>query len=203
MLKLWNWLNGNKTTIAVVLSVVLSVLGRRGVEVPPWVFDITDGILGLGLAHKAVKVAGPKIASVAAAAFALCVLTGCAGLTPSGLSPSTAGAPATATQGAQTIGGSQGQAPSTATGGTAAISWHFASSVKPETVNAILDLAREGKWTAEQVESAMRAAAGAPHTVNITTTGNTASGGNASSIPAAGGTAEPNAATGSGNATRP
>ena len=80
-MKLWNWINGHKTQIAVVLSVVLSVLGRRGIEVPPWVFDVTDGILGLGLAHKAVKVL-PKKAAAAAAVLALAalVLPACQGL---------------------------------------------------------------------------------------------------------------------------
>lgn len=130
------------------------------------------------------------------------VLGGCAGM-PGLTGGGTSGAPATASQGAQTIGGSQGQAPATSTGGTASIAWNFASSVKPETVSAILDLARDQKWSAEQVESAMRAAAGAPQTVNITTSGNSASGGNASSIPAAGGTGDLGAATGSGGVTRP
>jgi hypothetical protein len=191
-------------TILGILTTIAGSFGVPAVDPSATTLQLVLQIVGLLLALWGRWRKGDlRIGAAAPLLLAALVLTGCAGLTPSGLSPSTAGAPATATQGAQTIGGSQGQAPSTATGGTAAISWHFASSVKPETVNAILDLAREGKWTAEQVESAMRAAAGAPHTVNITTTGNTASGGNASSIPAAGGTAEPNAATGSGNATRP
>ena len=88
-MKIWNWLNGNKTWIAVILSVVVSVLGRRGVEIPAWVFDATDGILGLGLAHKAVKAVGPKAATVVVSLLAALALTGCA------TSPQTADQPAT------------------------------------------------------------------------------------------------------------
>lgn len=75
MKKVWDWFNGNKTYIAVILSVVISVLGRRGVEIPLWVYDVTDGILGLGLAHKAVKAVGPAIAGKAAALLAFLGLT--------------------------------------------------------------------------------------------------------------------------------
>jgi hypothetical protein len=67
MRKIWVWVNGNKTMIGVVLSVVVSVLSRRGVEVPTWIFDITDGVLGLGLAHKAVKAVGAKTVGTVAA----------------------------------------------------------------------------------------------------------------------------------------
>jgi hypothetical protein len=123
-------------------------------------------------------------------ALAAAALGACAGLTPSGGSSATAGAPATAGQLAQTVSGQQGQAPSTATGGTAAVNWHFASSVPSEVIGPILKMADEQKWTAEQVAAAIKSANGAPQTVTITTTGNSASGGNASSIPAGtGGTA--------------
>lgn len=130
-----------------------------------------------------------------------CALSACAGLTPSGVSPSTAGAPATAGQLAQTVSGQQGQAPSTATGGTSTIVWNFASSVPSETSGKILAIAAEQKWSAEQLTEAMRAAAGAPQTVNITTQTNSANGGNASSIPA--GTGGGMGVGGSGTITKP
>ena len=127
---------------------------------------------------------------VSAALGAVAALGGCAGLTPSAASPATAGAPATAGQLAQTVSGQQGQAPSTATGGTAAVNWYFASSVPSEVIGPILRIAEQEKWTAEQVAAAIKSANGAPQTVTITTAGNSASGGNASSIPAGtGGTA--------------
>ncbi len=112
------------------------------------------------------------------------VLPGCAGLTPSGASPGTAGAPATAGQLAQTVTGQQGQAPATATGGTAAVNWYFASQVPSEVSAAILALAAEGKWTPEQLSAVLSATSGAPQNVTITTSGNSVAGGNASSIPA-------------------
>jgi hypothetical protein len=74
--------------------------------------------------------------------------------------------------------------PSTATGGTAAVNWYFASSVPSEVIGPILKMADEQKWTAEQVAAAIKSASGAPTTVTITTTGTSASGGDASSIPA-------------------
>lgn len=126
-----------------------------------------------------------RLALVAVLALAAAALTpGCAGLTPAGVSPSTGGAPATAGQLAQTVSGQQGQAPSTATGGTSTIVWNFASSVPSETAGAILKIAADQKWTAEEVSNAIRAAAGAPQTVSITTQTNSSNGGNASSIPA-------------------
>ena len=126
-----------------------------------------------------------RIALVAVLAITAALTTpGCAGLTPAGVSPSTAGAPAVASQGAQTVTGQQGQAPSTATGGTSTIVWNFASSVPSETAGAILKIAADQKWTAEEVSAAIRAAAGAPQTVSITTQTNSSNGGNASSIPA-------------------
>ena len=71
ILGFWKWLDGKKAAIGVVATVILSILHRRGVEVPPWVFDVTDGILGLGLAHRAVKVAGAKVVAAACAVFCL------------------------------------------------------------------------------------------------------------------------------------
>lgn len=138
---------------------------------------------------------------VSAALGAAAVLGGCAGLTPSGASPSTAGAPSSAGQLAQTVTGQQGQAPSTATGRTAAVNWYFASSVPSEVIAPIMAMAQEQKWTAEQVAAAIKSANGAPETVTITTTGNTASGGNASSIPA--GTGGSAGVGGAGTVQRP
>ena len=114
----------------------------------------------------------------------IALMPACAGLQPGGVSPSTAGAPASAGQVAQTLTGQQGQAPSTATGGTSTIVWNFASSVPSETAGSILKIAAEQKWTAEEVSNAIRAAAGAPQTVSISTQTNSSNGGNASSIPA-------------------
>ncbi len=107
----------------------------------------------------------------------------------------------TAGQLAQTVSGQQGQAPSTATGGTAAVNWYFASSVPSEVIGPILKMADEQKWTAEQVAAAIKSANGAPTTVTITTTGNSASGGNASSIPA--GTGGAAGVGGAGTVQRP
>lgn len=136
-----------------------------------------------------------------AALGAAVALGGCAGLQPAAASPATAGAPATAGQLAQTVTGQQGQAPSTATGGTAAVNWYFASSVPSEVIGPILKMADEQKWTAEQVASAIKSANGAPTNVTITTTGNSASGGNASSIPA--GTGGSAGVGGAGTVQRP
>lgn len=133
--------------------------------------------------------------------LALMALAACA-TPPTGTgSPGTTGAPATAGQIAQTVSGQQGQAPSTATGGTAAVNWYFASSVPSEIVGPVLAIAAEQKWTAEQIASVLQSANGAPQTVNITTSGNTASGGNASSIPA--GTGGSAGASGTGNTVSP
>ena len=87
MLKLWTWLSGKKVPIAVVASVVVSVLGRRGIEVPSWIFDFTDGLLGLGLAHRTVKAVGAKGAAI------LATLTGavaCSTAAPSAPQPAIA-----------------------------------------------------------------------------------------------------------------
>ena len=96
----------------------------------------------------------------------------CQGL-PGARSPGTAGAPAVATgiQGAQTIGGDQGQAqtPQTVTTGTASIYWEFASKVDAAIQAALLALAAEKDWTAQQTIDALKATNGAPETVNITT----------------------------------
>lgn len=138
---------------------------------------------------------------VSAALVAVGALGGCAGLQPASASPATAGAPATAGQIAQTVSGQQGQAPSTATGGTAAVNWHFASSVPSEVIGPILRIAEQERWTAEQVAAAIKSANGAPQTVTITTTGNSASGGNASSIPA--GTGGSAGVSGAGTVQKP
>lgn len=103
----------------------------------------------------------------------------------SGASPATGGSPASAGQLAQTVAGQQGQAPSTANGGTAtANTWNMASQMPADFLTGILKLAGEQKWTAEQVTSALKAANGAPAQVTVTTGAISAAGGNASSIPA-------------------
>lgn len=88
MAKFWKWLNGNKTMIGVVATVVLSILHRRGIDVPDWTFDITDGILGLGLAHKVLKVATPAKAAVAS--LMALVLAGCTTAAPEAPQPASA-----------------------------------------------------------------------------------------------------------------
>ena len=182
-MKFWTWLDGKKVYIGVIASIVASVLARRGVEVPSWVFDITDGILGLGLAHKFVKTVKPSVVA-AAGAVALCLLTGCGSL-PNSSGFGTAGAPATAGQLANTIGGSQGQAPATATSGTATVYNNFASAVPAAVVDRILAIAESEHWTADQIVTALKAASGAP--TNVTLSGaQSVNSGNASSIPAAG-----------------
>lgn len=57
MQKIWDFTNGHKTEIAVILTVVLSILARRGVAIDPLVFDVTDSLLGVGLVHRTVKIA--------------------------------------------------------------------------------------------------------------------------------------------------
>jgi hypothetical protein len=81
-MKIWNWLNGNKVWIAVVVSAVLSALGRRGIAIDPIVYDIADGLLGLGIGHKVVKKVMPQKAAttVALLALAVLVLPACQGL---------------------------------------------------------------------------------------------------------------------------
>lgn len=138
---------------------------------------------------------------IALAALALLALTGCAGLTPSALSPSTAGAPATAGQLAQTVSGQQGQAPSTATGGTSTIVWNFASQGAAEIQSRILAMAEAAKWTPEQLTAALASTNGAPQSVTISTETNSSNGGNASSIPA--GTGGGTGVGGSGTITKP
>lgn len=121
---------------------------------------------------------------------AMVVLAACAGLpglgSGSGPSTGTAGGPAVASQGAQNIGGSQGQAPATATGGTSAINFNFASQIPGSLADSIIKQAADQKWTPEQLSAVLRATNGAPESVTITTQGNSSNGGNASSIPAAG-----------------
>ena len=55
MRKFWTWLDGRKTGIAVVVTIALGALEHYGAALPPWVQDATYALLGLGVAHKAVK----------------------------------------------------------------------------------------------------------------------------------------------------
>lgn len=120
--------------------------------------------------------------------LALLALTACGTLPGTSGTGGTAGAPATAGQAAQTIGGSQGQAPGTATSGTATIYNTFASSVNPDVLDKLLALAAEQKWTADQTVAALKAASGAP--TNVTLSGNqTNQSGNSSAIPSTAGAA--------------
>lgn len=90
--------------------------------------------------------------------------------TPGGfMSPGTTGAPATGTTLAQTAR-DQSTVPGTSTGGTATINYYMASAVPPSVSSKLLELAAAEKWTPEQIESALRAAAGAPESVSITGT---------------------------------
>lgn len=178
-------LSGKKTylvALATILSAVASALAET-ITWPEALALIVPAVLGITIRNGVATETAKKAAGV----LLLCVTlaaTSCAGLTPAAGSPATAGAPATAGQLAQTVTGQQGQAPSTATGGTAAVNWYFASNVPSEIVGPILKMADEQRWTAEQVAAAIKSANGAPTNVTITTTGNSASGGNASSIPA-------------------
>lgn len=105
---------------------------------------------------------------VAILTFLALFLTAC-GL-PSGFqSPGTAGAPSTGATVAQNAR-DQSTVPGTSTGGTATINYYMASAVPPAVSTAILELAAAEKWTPEQLESALRAAAGAPETVSVTGT---------------------------------
>lgn len=163
-------LNGWKSYIGFALYAVAAIAAPHFPEHADLLDGLKNaalGLAGIGVAHKLAKAGAAK----AAAAALLCValLPGCAGLTPSGMqSPGTAGAPATGTNLAQTVGNDQASVPGTATGGTATINYYMASAVPPATTEAVLKLASEHKWTAEQVEAALRAAAGAPQTVTIT-----------------------------------
>jgi hypothetical protein len=111
------------------------------------------------------------------------LLIGCQ--TPSsspGMNPATTGGPAIAAQGAQTIGGDQGQTPQTGTSGTASQSWYFASQGASDVMARILELADKHGWTAEQVASALASANGAPESVEITTGDQNISTGTASPV---------------------
>lgn len=55
---IWNWLNGNKTTIGLVLGYLIgqtwfdSLVGPPAVDAISW---IANTFLGVGLVHKAIK----------------------------------------------------------------------------------------------------------------------------------------------------
>lgn len=86
---IWTKLNGHKIQIGMILTLVVSALSRRGVEIPPWVFDVADIVLGGGLVHRGVKTVGPKIAKVSAGLLAF-VLASCTTAAPSAPQPAVA-----------------------------------------------------------------------------------------------------------------
>lgn len=177
-------LRGRRTYILMILAIVTAWVSFA-------VGDITMGeavtatIGALGGATIRSGISG-EIKRIAPALFlvAFAILPGCAGLTPSGISPSTAGAPATASQGAQSVSGQQGQAPSTATGGTASIIWNFASQTTAAVQAELIAFAREAKASPEDLAKLLAATNGAPENVTITNGDVRSDGGSASSIPA-------------------
>lgn len=136
-------------------------------------------------------------------ALSLVALAACGSLPGSSGTGGTAGAPATAGQAAQTIGGSQGQAPGTATSGTASVYNNFASSIPGEFLTAILKQAADKNWTPEQIESVLKSANGAPQTVTISGGTFSVNSGNASSIPSTAGGGGGVGQSGAGTITRP
>jgi hypothetical protein len=189
---------GWKTLVGVI---GLALVFFFGGEVAPeqqtaltWFFGLLSSF---GLGAKSGR--GEKASGTAALLLTVCLLSGCAGLQPAGTSPSTAGAPATAGQIAQTVAGQQGQAPSTATGGTGVINNHFASNVSSDVVDKLIALATDQKWTADQTIAALKATSGAPDSVVLGDM--QTSGGDASSIPA--GTGGGFGQSGSGTVTKP
>ena len=123
--------------------------------------------------------------------LAVLLLVGCQTPTGSGLGPSQpSSANAGQGQGAQTIGGSQGsaQTPQTTSAGPATQNWWFASQVDSAVQAAILKLAADANWTAEQVTAALQATNGAPQVVTLTTGNNSITTGSPEAIGAAGGT---------------
>lgn len=196
---IWQWLNGRKTQIGVIISVILSVLARRGVAIPDEVFMVSDAILGVGVLHKVGKTltGAPAAAKAGAAALLLCVLGGCAGLTPSGGAASSAGAPQPATNLAQTAR-DQAAVPGQSYGGH--VNWYFASQGAAAIQQSIIDLAKAGSWTPEQLAAALASTNGAPHSVTISTGGNV-SGGDSENLGS--GTSGASSATGGATIDRP
>ena len=123
-------------------------------------------------------------------------MTACAGLTPSGGSPASAGAPQPATNLAQTAR-DQAAVPGQAYGGHN--NWYFASTGQVEIQQRVMALAEANGWTPEQIQAALAATNGAPESVTISVGGNV-SGGNADNAGA--GTSGAGSAAGSGTVTR-
>ena len=130
-------------------------------------------------------------------ALSLAALAGCAGLTPSGSSAASAGAPQPSTNLAQTAR-DQASIPGQAYGGHSY--WNFASAGAAEIQARVLALAEKNNWTPEQVNAALSSTNGAPDSVTITVGGNV-TGGNAENAGA--GTAGAGSAAGGGSVTRP
>lgn len=109
--------------------------------------------------------------------FALAMLCmGCQGVPGSYDSPGTTGGSSTATQaqGAQTIGGDQGQAetPQTNTSGTSTNQLKFASEgVDPGIGRELIAIAKDNKWTPEQLAAIFKSMNGAPEVVTISVEG--------------------------------
>jgi hypothetical protein len=126
---------------------------------------------------------------------------GCQGLPGGGDSPNTSGGSSTATQGqgAQTIGGDQGQAetPQTNTSGTATNQFKFASEGVDSGIGMrLISMAEINKWTPEQLSSVFKSMNGAPETVDIKIEGGIHNqSGNNENVGSSGGTGSTGAAT--------
>lgn len=190
---------GWKTLVGIIGLVAVFLFGDQvTAEQREWLTWVFGLLTSFGVGAKAAR-GGQTGGTAAPLLLVALLLPACAGLQPAGTSPSTAGAPATAGQIAQTVAGQQGQAPSTATGGTGVINNHFASNVSSDVVDKLIALATEQKWTADQTIAALKATSGAPDQVTL---GNMqTSGGDASSIPA--GTGGGFGQSGSGVVTKP
>ncbi len=97
---------------------------------------------------------------------------GCQGLPGGTDSPGTSGGSSIGvqTQGAQTIGGDQGQAetPQTNTSGPATNQFKFASEGVDSGIGMkLIEMAETNKWTPEQLSSIFKSMNGAPETVDI------------------------------------
>jgi hypothetical protein len=183
-----NWLQGKKTYLVALAAILTAVVAwlNGAIDVVTLVQTIFAALGGAALRAGVAKGAAP-----AAVLFILAVLglSGCQtpfGGSGAGPQTGTTAAPISSGQLAQTIGGSQGQAPAQATGGTSAVNFNFASQIPGTLADDIIKLATDQKWTPDQLSGVFRSTNGAPTNVTITTAGNTAQGGNASAIPAAG-----------------
>lgn len=179
-----DWLRGKRTIIAAVVTAVYALaclLGLLGDQCDTQlaVTQLSGAVLAifmrLGIAsgpsakaiEDAIKAHATKVARPAVLLIGCAMLAACGSLPGGPLSPGTSGAPLVTTQGAGTITGQQGQAPSEAVSGTGTVNYYNAANVSSEVSMTLLEMAKEAKWTPEQIRAALTALAGAPDTVNI------------------------------------